>query len=139
MTNIPENLKRIRIERGLKIQEVSAGSGIPIRTYQNYEYGERKISAEALDKLADFYGVTTDYLLGREPQSLNPILQLTQEEMERRLVAAYFSLPQKLRDEFLHSMAEELEKQGEIVETTTVGAELDRMAQSDAEAKDDAG
>jgi len=65
MLNNSEQLKNIRKERKLTIRAVSDGAGIPIRTYQNYEYGEREISAEALYKLANFYGVTTDYLLGR--------------------------------------------------------------------------
>lgn len=66
MLDNSEQLKKIRKERKLTIQAVSNGAGIPIRTYQNYEYGKREISAEALYKLANFYGVTTDYLLGRE-------------------------------------------------------------------------
>lgn len=33
--------------------------------YSKYERGERAIPVELLDKLADFYGVSVDYLLGR--------------------------------------------------------------------------
>lgn len=66
MLDNSEQLKKIRKERKLTLQAVSNGAGIPIRTYQNYEYGKREISAEALYKLANFYNVTTDYLLGRE-------------------------------------------------------------------------
>lgn len=136
---IADILTELREKHGYTMKEVAEGIEVKPDTYRSYERGRLQPNLDVVVKLADFYNISADYLLGREPQSPNPILQLTQEEMERRLVAAYFSLPQKLRDEFLHSMAEELEKQGEIVETTTVGAELDRMAQSDAEAKDDAG
>lgn len=76
--NNSDQLKKIRKEKKLTIQAVSDGAGIPPRTYQNYEYGKREISAEALYKLADFYGVTTDYLLGREHETdeqLNTIYQ----------------------------------------------------------------
>lgn len=82
--NNSDQLKKIRKEKKFTIQAVSDGAGIPTRTYQNYEYGKREISAEALYKLADFYGVTTDYLLGREHETdeqLNVIYQkLTPEE-----------------------------------------------------------
>ena len=33
--------------------------------YSKYERAERPIPAELLDKLADFYGVSVDYLMGR--------------------------------------------------------------------------
>ncbi len=33
--------------------------------YSNYERGKREIPLEALVKLADFYNVSVDYLLGR--------------------------------------------------------------------------
>ena len=39
--------------------------GITDRYYQKYEYGKVKPSQANLIKLADFYDVSTDYLLGR--------------------------------------------------------------------------
>lgn len=89
------NLKSIRKERGLTVKEVVDGTGIPMRTYQNYEYMEREIGAGALQKLADFYGVTTDYLLGRpdaKPPE-DPIKLAAQEfhldSAQRGILAAY--------------------------------------------------
>ena len=35
------------------------------RNYQRMEYGRINVSATTLIFLADFFGVTTDYLLGR--------------------------------------------------------------------------
>ena len=76
MIDNSEQLKKIRKEKKLTIQAVSDGAGIASRTYQNYEYGKREISAEALYKLAEFYGVSTDYLLGRETdEKLNALYQ----------------------------------------------------------------
>ena len=40
-------------------------SGIVLRSYRRYEMGEREPVASTLVKLADFYGVTIDYLVGR--------------------------------------------------------------------------
>lgn len=38
--------------------------GIPSRCISQYERGDRKPSAETLVKIAEFYGTSTDYLLG---------------------------------------------------------------------------
>lgn len=91
------NLKKIRKERGLTVKEVVEGAGIPMRTYQNYEYMEREIGAGTLQKLADFYGVTTDYLLGREPAP-NPFADLNlNKESETNVIDKYMSLPPNIR------------------------------------------
>lgn len=91
------NLKKIRKERGLTVKEVVEGAGIPMRTYQNYEYMEREIGAGTLQKLADFYGVTTDYLLGREPAP-DPFANLGLcEESETDVINKYMSLPPNIR------------------------------------------
>ena len=38
--------------------------GIPPRCISQYERGDRKPSVDTLVKIAQFYGTTTDYLLG---------------------------------------------------------------------------
>lgn len=91
------NLKKIRKERGLTVKEVVEGAGIPMRTYQNYEYMEREIGAGTLQKLADFYGVTTDYLLGREPEP-DPFAERNlNKESEDDVIDKYMSLPPNIR------------------------------------------
>lgn len=47
-------------------KDVAIAIGVPLRTYQRYEYGEGEPQLTTLVKLADFYGVTLDYLAGRE-------------------------------------------------------------------------
>ena len=82
--DIREKLISIRESKGYSKRTVSEMTGIPYTTYIKYESGERKeVSMQALCKLADFYGVTTDYLLGREPAPPNPFenLRLTKEQM----------------------------------------------------------
>jgi len=39
--------------------------GITVTQYQYYEYGKSDISVARLEKLADYFGVSTDYILGR--------------------------------------------------------------------------
>lgn len=103
MIDNSEQLKKIRKEKGLTIQAVCDGAGISVRTYQNYEYGKREISSEALYKLADFYGVTTDYLLGREPQP-NPLAMLNIRVNDDKFIETYSQLPEYAKQIFVDIM-----------------------------------
>lgn len=61
-----KRLKALRKEKGLKQTDMAGVMGITDRQYQSYEYGEVNVPATTLNFFADFFGVTTDYLLGRE-------------------------------------------------------------------------
>ena len=59
-------LRDLREDKDMKQKEVAAILGIDQRVYSNYETGKREITIHHLVALADFYHVTTDYLLGRK-------------------------------------------------------------------------
>ncbi|MGN0994438.1 MAG: helix-turn-helix domain-containing protein [Butyricicoccus sp.] len=61
-----QRLRDLREDHDLTQKEVAAVLGIDQRVYSNYETGKREIPVHHLVKLADFYRVTTDYLLGRQ-------------------------------------------------------------------------
>lgn len=65
MYSLINRLDELKTSRKLMQKQVAEGSGIPLRTYQRYENGEREPSASTLVALADFFNVSTDYLLGR--------------------------------------------------------------------------
>lgn len=65
MNTLSARLLLLRNKRKLRQADVADGIGIATYTYQRYEYGEREPSASAVKALADFYGVSADYLLGR--------------------------------------------------------------------------
>ena len=65
MIKFAERLKEARKASGLKQSEVAEHLKIAVRSYQYYEGGRRRPDHETLVELADFLGVTTDYLLGR--------------------------------------------------------------------------
>lgn len=59
-----KKLKRLREEQGLSIRELSEEIGIPTSTLGSYEQtgtGARRPKKNNLKKIADFFGVTTDY------------------------------------------------------------------------------
>lgn len=58
-------LRELREERGLTRIAVALKLGVTEQTVTNYEDGKAP-SVANLMKLADFYGVTTDFILGRE-------------------------------------------------------------------------
>lgn len=60
---LAKKLKWLRIESGRKLQEISDAIGITGASISHYENGGRTPSADILKKLADFYGVSLDYLL----------------------------------------------------------------------------
>ena len=58
-------LKEIREKTGYTEREVAEGTGIPLNTYRHLEYKTiRKTNIHTYLKLAEFYGVGLDYLLG---------------------------------------------------------------------------
>ena len=63
---IYENIRNLREDRDLKQKEIAAMLNISQNTYYQYETGVIELTASTLIKLADFYGVSVDYLLGRK-------------------------------------------------------------------------
>ena len=61
-----KRLRTLRDTKGLKQREMADILGIQIRRYQRFEYGEVNMPLSTLIFFADFFGVTTDFLLGRE-------------------------------------------------------------------------
>ena len=66
MLSVSKNLKELRLQNNLTQQDVAKVIQVSGVVYNRYENNQREIPLELLCKLADFYGVTVDYLLGRE-------------------------------------------------------------------------
>ena len=60
-----EIMKKVRKRLRLNQTKVADMLGIDQTAYSRYERGENELPIRHLIKLADFYEVTTDYLLGR--------------------------------------------------------------------------
>lgn len=59
-----ERLKDMRVNRRMTLEELAKATGISSSALANYENRARDISHRSIIKLADFYGVSSDYLLG---------------------------------------------------------------------------
>ena len=60
-----ENIRNMRIDNGYTQKQIAEQLGISQNTYSQYEVGVLNYPVDALIILADFYGVSVDYLLGR--------------------------------------------------------------------------
>ena len=118
---LKDMLKLLREKRGLTKKQLADAIGIKERAYLTYEYGQRDVSTELLQKLADFYGVTTDCLLGREPAPERDDLSIVVknsgvEELEDILIRRYLELPNTQRQAVLdflrRAIQEEADRQG---------------------------
>lgn len=66
--SFPSKLKKARIDTGFTQREISKETGIPQSTIAKYETGIYQPDIENLGKLADFYGVSLDWLIGTRGQ-----------------------------------------------------------------------
>lgn len=61
----PERYAELREARGLSQAQLAEMLGMTVKSMSYWENGVRKPPIDKLEWLADFYGVSTDYLLGR--------------------------------------------------------------------------
>lgn len=126
---LKDNLKKLRESKGLTKKQTALELGISERAYITYEYGEREPKLETLQKLADFYGVTTDYLLGRPgakpPES--PIDEFARaerlKELEKIIIKEYLELGNEEREavlDFIRNCIKKEEERKNSQETYTI-------------------
>lgn len=60
-------LKELRHEKGLTQDELGKILNVSGKTIGTWERDSRQPNIETINELADFFGVTVDYLLGRTP------------------------------------------------------------------------
>ncbi|HCX61132.1 MAG TPA: XRE family transcriptional regulator, partial [Clostridiales bacterium] len=58
-------IRKLRIEKGITQNELSNYLGLTPKMISFYELGERFPPYDIINKLADYFNVSTDYLLGR--------------------------------------------------------------------------
>lgn len=138
------NFKTAREAKGLTQKECADKLEISLRAWQTYEQGVSEPKQELLCKIADMFGVSLDYLLGRAPMP-DPFADLGLDAAsEQEMLAQYMSFKPEIRAMIMDVLikladsAKPEESTPEIVETTTIGAELDRRAASDGQAEETA-
>lgn len=81
-------IRDLREDMDLRQVDVAKATGIDQKTLSNYETGKTNPDSYALIKLADFFGVTIDYLVGRtnnnfiDRKSIRKKLESMQNDLE---------------------------------------------------------
>lgn len=96
-------LKELRIQSGIKRSDFSKEIGINAGTIANYENEIRQAPYDLLIKFSEFFGVTVDFLLGREddigvlsPGDMGNQKFLTKEE--KALLSLFRNLSSKAKN-----------------------------------------
>ena len=102
-----ENLKAARKKSGKTQKEVADLLGVGQSTYKNYECGLREPNGDTIVALANLFGVSTDYLLGRpdaKPPE-EPLDEFARKEhlksLEKVFMKKYLALTEEQRDKVL--------------------------------------
>ena len=101
-----ERLKEVRMKAGVTQHEIAEALNINRTTYNKYENGASKPSPETLSRIADYFRVSVDYLLGRsddpEPEQMQkgPLLPTLAMNLRYYRLASHLSTSQaaKLAD-----------------------------------------
>lgn len=64
-----QRLRQLRLEKGKTQVEMADLLGCTDRNYQKMEYGEINVPGLTLIRLADYFDVSLDYLVGRDASS----------------------------------------------------------------------
>ncbi|OQB13231.1 MAG: HTH-type transcriptional regulator ImmR [Firmicutes bacterium ADurb.Bin193] len=88
---LAKRIKELRVQKGLTQQKFAEMMSLGITAVNNYENGNRTPSADTVIKMAKFFGVPSDYLLGLsdiksfdiENMSINKKLGLTQSAINK--------------------------------------------------------
>ena len=89
--SLKERLATLRERHGYKMTDIATKTGVPYMSYVNWEKNGKEPSLAAVTKLAKFYNITIDELLGnaRKPESqLTKALRLIEMSLSQRAVPA---------------------------------------------------
>ncbi len=90
-----ENLKNVRLQKRLSQKEVAEHIGVAKSTYSLYESGHREPNIETIKRIADYFEVSSDLLLGLDmpPHTIAAHFEgdeYTQDELNEILQFAEF-------------------------------------------------
>jgi len=97
-----QRLRELREKASLSQTDVAKYLKITRQAYNHYETGKRTPDPKAISELAMLFGVTTDYLLGREPLDTKKDSPPSKEDEP----SVEDPLDAQLRDALRHASAE---------------------------------
>lgn len=80
---IAEKISEARKKKGVSMRQAAKDMGFPYTTYVNYEKGVSEPNSEALVRIAMYYQVSADYLVGVNERSWDIDARIFAEQMEQ--------------------------------------------------------
>ena len=105
-----ERLKELRLRHKLKQSDLAEILNVDRTTIAKYEAGKHGPSSEVLFAMAEYFGVSTDYLLGfsdeetKKPTEQNLPDELVEDPLDAELRSAFYSLSPDDQKFFLDMM-----------------------------------
>lgn len=117
-----DRLKKLREQENISREHLANSLGITYSALSKYETGKREPDFKLLQKIASYFNVTTDYLLG----NTNKSEQLSQQEKDEAEFQAFANNPtlEKWYKELPKSKEEDLEKLRKMWEILKDNGEL---------------
>ena len=81
MVDFSHRLKQLRRDKHLTQVQVAERIGVTASMVSSYETDIRLPSYEVMLRIADVFGVSVDYLLGRQEKRLLDVSELSEEEV----------------------------------------------------------
>lgn len=101
MSGFGNRLRKLRIDKGLTQKQLGRLFKLSESAVGMYERGEREPSFEQTKSFAEYFGVTTDYLLGTAENMAGPV----PEEIDDPEISLFFkdfkSAPKQKREEMI--------------------------------------
>ncbi|MFE5801727.1 helix-turn-helix domain-containing protein, partial [Bacillus thuringiensis] len=95
---IGEKIKELRKNSKITQEQLGNAIGVSKMAISYFEKGKKSPGRESLKKIADYFGVTTDYLLGRsEDPELNEEEDKVVSEEGKNIMSLIESLPEDER------------------------------------------
>ena len=99
MEKVSDIIRDLREDRNLKQRDLCSVLNVSQQTYSSYETGDTELPACHAVTLADYYGVTTDYILGRVSYS-QQIPSLDSPFIAELSMGEYISMILQLNDSY---------------------------------------
>lgn len=95
-------LKQLRTENDVNQSDVAELLDVTRQAYSRYERGERELGYDMLCKLADYFNVSVDYLIGHETKK-SPIMERPLSDLAETFIQKYSDL---FSEKSFHAYAE---------------------------------
>lgn len=109
MASFGELLAELRLDKKMTQKDLADVLHVSVGTISNYERGVYYPEIEKLINLADFFQVTTDYLLGRCEYNFSPDVFseiITDDKTVGKVIQTLRKLPQEKRNALLLMMGD---------------------------------